>query len=262
MNYIQRNLLPLTIGLLACVAIVIGIGTVAVRVWGGDQISDEQFDRELGRRLDGAFRGTLGLQLDDALRVSNVAPNSPASAVGIQVGDRIVAINGAEVKTIDDARARLAAVARGSDYTITANRDGKQVDLNAKKAAAGSDLGGLFQRVTQRAPPVGRPGATARPAPEASPAPAVPPAQGPTLGISIQPVTGGLRVIAVTPNSPASSAGLLAEDVIVSANGRITTNLDALQNVLQTAGSGGVVTLNVQRNGQQVTLTAQLVPRA
>ena len=71
MSYVHRNLLPLTIGLLASVAILIGMGNVVMRFVPGDQISDEQFSRELGRRLDGATQGnsaTLGLQLDAELQ--------------------------------------------------------------------------------------------------------------------------------------------------------------------------------------------------
>lgn len=266
MNYIQRNLLPLTVGLLALVVVIVGTGSVVMRMRAEDRITDEQFERELGRRIDGAMRmgsATLGLQLDPDLKVTGVIPNGPGDAAGIKVDDRIVAVNGNEVWTVDEARTRLAAVPQNSEYAVTVSRQGKNVDLKAKKGSAMADLGGLFQRFTDQAPQFGRGrGAPGRPdgqgAPQSSPAV---PTQGVVLGVSLQAVTGGLRVLTVMPSSPAATAGIAADDVIVSANGRATPTVEGLQGILQAAGPGAAVRLNVKRNDQQITLTAQLEPR-
>ena len=255
MNYVQRNLLPLIIGMLAVVAIVIGAGSLYMNMRTRDQITDEQFERELGRRMDGVLRSgnaTLGVQLDPDLRVTGVLPNGPGAAAGIKVGDQIVAVNGAEVKTIDDARTRLAAVPPNTDYSVTVTREGARLDVKAKKSSAMTDLGGLFQRLTERAPQFGR---------RAAPGAPLPPAQGPVLGVSLQAVAGGLRVLSVTPNSPASGAGVLPDDVIVTANGRAASSVEGLQTILRDAGPGSSVALSVKRGDQQVALTATLGPR-
>lgn len=266
MSYIQRNLLPLIVGLLSVVAIVIGTGSVVLRMGADDRITDEQSERELGRGLDGAMRGgsaSLGVQLDTDLRVTSVIANGPAAAAGIRPGDQLLAVNGNEVKTVDEMRTRLAAVPPEGEYSVTVRRDGKNVDLRAKKPSAMGGLGGLFQRFTEQAPSFGRgrggPGQPDRP-PAPPPPPAVPP-QSPVLGVSVQPVAGGLRVIGVTPGSAAANAGVLVEDVLVSANARTTTSVEGLQSILLSAGPGGAVTLSVRRGAQQLTLTAQLAPR-
>lgn len=262
MSYIHRNLLPLIVGLLASVAIVIGVGTVAVNAWGSPGLSDEQFDRELARRLDGAVPGasaTLGLQLDPDLKVTVLIPHGPGDLAGIHLDDRLVAVAGSEVRTVDEARARLAAVPRNTEYAVTVTRDGQRTELKSTKGAAAGNLGGLFQRFTERMPQFGA-GAPAG-TPPAQPSPGLP-QQGPVLGVSLQPVGGGLRVINVTPDSPAAAAGVVADDVLTAANGRPTPSLEALQAILQSAGSGGAVTLSVTRAGQPVTLNAHLAPRA
>lgn len=266
MSYIQRNLLPLIVGMLAVVAIIIGTGSVVMRMRTDDRMTDEQFDRELGRRLDGALRGTnatLGVQLDAELKVLGVLREGAGAAAGMKVGDQLLAINGVEVKTVDAARARLAAVPQNSEYTVTVNREGARVDVKPKKGSAIGELSGLFQRFTERSPQFGRGRAVpeqpgGQPSPEATPAA---PTQGPVLGVSLQPVAGGLRVLSVMPNSPAATAGVIAEDVIVSANGRPTNSTEGLQGILQSVGLGNAVALKVKRGDQQITLTAQLGPR-
>ncbi len=262
MNYIHRNLLPLIVAMLASVAIIIGIGTIIVRMNTSTEITDAQFERELARRLDGAVRGasaTLGVQMDDALKVTGVLPEGPGAAAGMKVGDQLLAVNGSDVKNVDEARTRLAAIATNTEYTVTVSREGARVDLKAKKGAAITDLGGLFQRLTERAPQFGRgrPGAEATPPPSSSPL-----TQGPVLGVSLQPVSGGgLRVLTVMPNSPAATAGVITDDVIVSVSGRPTNTVEGLQTILQSAGPGASVPLAVKRGDRQLTLTALLSPR-
>ena len=140
------------------------------------------------------------------------------------------------------------------------NRQGARVDLKARKQSAMTDLGGLFQRLTERAPQFGR-GRGAPDAPPAPPGQGAPPAQGPVLGVSLQPVPGGLRVLSVTPNSPAAGAGVQPDDVIVTANGRAASSVEGLQTILRDAGPGSSVSLAVKRGDQQLALTATLGPR-
>ena len=84
MSYVQRNLLPLIIGMLAVVAIIIGAGSLLMQFRARDQITDAQFERELGRRMDGVLRSgnaTLGVQLEPDLRVTGVLQNGPGALV-------------------------------------------------------------------------------------------------------------------------------------------------------------------------------------
>lgn len=259
MNYIHRNLIPLTIGMLAAVAIFIGAGSLVVGWTSPDEITDARFDRELGRPLGGMAGGnaTLGVQLDAGLTVTGVLPEGPGAGAGMKVGDQLLAVNGVDVKTVDEARTRLAAVAPNTEFTVAVSREGARLDLKATKGAAMTDLGAMLQRWTERVP-FGRDGGPGGPASTGTPAI---PTQGPVLGVSLQPAAGGLKVLAVTPNTPAASAGLRPDDLIVSANGRPAGSVDALQTILREAGPGASVALAVKRGDQHLTLTADLAPR-
>jgi len=259
MSYIHRNLLPLTIGMLAVVAIFVGIGSLVMQWQAPDEITDEQFERELGRRLGGSAHGgnaTLGVQLEPDLKIAGVLPEGPGATAGIRPGDQLLAVNGVDVHTIDEARTRLAAVAPNTEFTVTVGREGARVDLKAVKGAAMTDLGALLQRFTER----GFGGGRSADPPAVTSTPAVP-TQGPTLGVSLQAVPGGLKVLSVTPNSPAAGAGLLPDDLLVTANGRATSSVDGLQTILREAGAGAPVSLAVKRGDQQLTLSATLGPR-
>ncbi len=263
MSYVQRNLIPLTLGLLAVVAIIIGIGTVAVRLTADQELTDVQFEQELERRIERVMRGgnpTLAVQMDANLRVTEVLPEGPGAVAGMKAGDQVLAINDQDVATIDQARTRLAAVPRGAEFTVTVNREGARVNLKAQKTAAVADFGGMFQRLTERMPQFG--GSTPTPTPTARPPLPAAPTTGPTLGVSLQAVSGGLQVQRVMPNGAAAAAGVAIDDVIVSANNRATPTVEALQAILQSAGAGGVVSLNLRRADQQITVTAQLGPRS
>lgn len=265
MNYLHRNLLPLTLGMLAAVAIVIGVGSLVVRLTGGSGEPDGSPASQTVRGADGlpaAGNPTLGARLDPDLRVSEVSADGPGGAAGLRVGDRLVAVNDQDVTTIDEARTRLAAVPPNAEFTLSVNREGARVDLKIHKAPAMAGLGGLLQRLTERAPQLGRGGNSGADAPQATPSPPpAEPTQGPVLGVSLQPAPGGLKVLTVMPSSPAASAGVVPDDVIVSANGRATSSVEGLQAILRDAGHGTSVALAVKRGDQQLTLTATLGPR-
>jgi len=48
---------------------------------------------------------------EDVLAVAYIDPGSPVAASGLQVGSQVLTINGAEVQSVDDARAKLATAA-------------------------------------------------------------------------------------------------------------------------------------------------------
>lgn len=249
MSRVQSRLIPFTIGLLGVVAVVIMLGTVIVRLTGNDASADER----PGVARNG--NATLGVELEPDLRVAAVVPGGPGEAAGIKSGDQLLALNGDEVKTIDEARTRLAAISASTEYTVSVQRQGAHLDLKATKGAAMSGLGALFGRLTDRAP-FGRDRTD-----EAPPQQASPPSAGLALGVSLEAVTGGVRVLGVTPNSAAAAASVQVGDVIVSVNGRPTPTVEALQAILRTVGPGSTVPLVVKRGDREMTLTAQFGPR-
>jgi peroxiredoxin len=68
-------------------------------------------------------RPWIGILFGDGLtRVARVVPGSSAALVGIQEGDRVIAVGKIPVSTTDDVDDRLAAYARGSTVDLTVER--------------------------------------------------------------------------------------------------------------------------------------------
>jgi S1-C subfamily serine protease len=89
------------------------------------------------------------------------------------------------------------------------------------------------------------------------------------LGVGMQPVTfpegsrqslglgndRGLLVVAVAPGSPAEKGGILLGDIIVSAEGSPTANVQSLQPFLDSENVGRAIALDVVRGGQLLKLS-------
>lgn len=83
----------------------------------------------------------------------------------------------------------------------------------------------------------------------------------PWLGIEVQPVTGspgGLLVVRVAPNGPASRAGVLPGDFIMTVNGVRVLNRQDLLRVIEQKTVGGTVTANLLRGNTPVHVTIRL----
>ncbi|MFH0890641.1 MAG: trypsin-like peptidase domain-containing protein [Candidatus Liptonbacteria bacterium] len=72
---------------------------------------------------------------------------------------------------------------------------------------------------------------------------------------------GGADGPAVTPDSPAQKAGLLAEDIILSLNGKKITTEQPLGALITNYGIGDTITLEVRRGEQTLTVRATLAKR-
>lgn len=87
----------------------------------------------------------------------------------------------------------------------------------------------------------------------------------PAVGISVQtlteviaaqlglPVSTGVYVASVVAGGPASQAGLLAGDVIVSANGQALTDRTEFMDIIDGSGIGDTITVEVFRGGETLT---------
>lgn len=72
---------------------------------------------------------------------------------------------------------------------------------------------------------------------------------------------GGVLVTNVVPDSPASRAGLLKGDVIVTANKKAVEDPSDLTDIVTGASAGQSLSLSIVRKGTPKTLTAKLVER-
>lgn len=74
-----------------------------------------------------ALFAIYGRMISDPI-VSEVRENSAAQVAGVLPGDRLVAIDGENVRTFEDVR-RYVAVRPATPITVTVERDGQQLDL-------------------------------------------------------------------------------------------------------------------------------------
>jgi len=80
------------------------------------------------------------------------------------------------------------------------------------------------------------------------------------IGVQIEVVPAGLRVVRLLPGSPAAAAGLALGDILTAADGRSLRGLDlASATALITGPEGTLVTLSVWRQG--TVLAALRIPR-
>ena len=184
----------------------------------------------------------LGVQVtpgENGIQIDIVHPDTAAARGGLQVGDRIVAIDESPVKTTDHLVEALGDKAPG-DRTVLQLQRGDQT-INAIVT-----LGARGETVRTPAPPP--------PPPPPEPPARVPntdlPSGGGTLGVMLDQDSGAVTISDVLPGGPADRGRIRGGDVIVSIDGRATADLAALREVLGGMSPGDQVSVTIQRNGR------------
>jgi serine protease Do len=181
-------------------------GKVA-RGWIGVQIQEVTPDIAEGLGLRGT-RGAL---------VAEPQPGSPAAKGGIESGDVIVSINGAQAHDSHDVARTISNLRPGSTAAVVVVRNGEEKSFNVV-------LGNLPD---QR---------------EASISTEAPRQKGisvPRVGVSVAPVSEGVVVTGVDPDGPAADQGLTSGDVILQAEGKKVAGVNDLRNTIEAAQKAG-----------------------
>lgn len=78
------------------------------------------------------------------------------------------------------------------------------------------------------------------------------------LGLALQDISApvGVRVVYLAPNSPAIQAGIKIDDIIISFQNETVESMSQLIGLIQRSQIGGVVTLEIWRNGNKLSLEA------
>jgi S1-C subfamily serine protease len=215
-----------------------------------------------------ANRPFLGVSLnntDAGAEVQEVVADSPAEAAGIEAGDVITAVNGEAVTDAQSVVAAIAALEADTDVTITVERDGETQEFTATLEA-----GSMFFPNLEDMP--GFPGMRGNRGGRLIP-------MLPDMGFQFAPMLLGVEgailnettaqeynvaeqdgfyVARVRIDSPAAEAGLVAGDVITSINGTAVNEEMNLRDLFQGMAEGDTLSLEVQRDGETLTLEVAL----
>ncbi len=178
------------------------------------------------------FLGITFQAADGGIEVTRVLRNSPADDAGLERGDIITAING-ETTSADTAGETIGALSAGDEIALEVLRGDETLELTATLAEQPA-------RPMLRNMPQMRMG------------------QGAYLGISLEPADDGVRIAAVSADSPAAEAGLLAEDVITAVNGEAVTDPVEVAAAVRALNAGDTITLSILRDGEAQDIEATL----
>lgn len=178
-----------------------------------------------GDTLSGDMARSLGLERPQGLLVTDVYSGGPAARAGIEVGDVITAIDGAEVNDQGGLNYRIGTKQPNETVAVTLLRDGRTQTINARVTPLPGDAE-VSKGVT-----VGQ-GALA-----GLSGIALNPARADRMGGD--PFTNGVFVTGIQRGSMAHRIGLRPNDVIQSVDGRAVTSVEALAR----AGRGSEITI-------------------
>ncbi len=169
---------------------------------------------------------SLGLAEAAGAMVTHTDEAAPAFKAGVQVGDVILAVNGAEVKNTRELARAIGRAEPDSDVELTIWREDHEIKLNVHLGlfpdqASNSDQGGSM------------------------PQPSVEPTDMKQFGLELQPSPegDGLAIVDVDPDGVAAEKGLVQGDVIQSVAGKKVTNIEELRKQLSDANKGNRKTI-------------------
>ena len=185
----------------------------------------------------------LGLPNTNGAVVSTVKDDEPAAKAGLKPGDVIVEFNGRQVQDNESLVAMVVATAPGQTVPMTVYRNGKRQTLNVTVGEL--DLDREQGQQTRRGGEPTEPTETG-------------------FGMSLEPITpeiarqlelprgtGGAIVADVERGSPAATAGIAPNDVILEINGQPVGNINQIQRLLEGVAVRRPVRVLLWRDGSE-----------
>ena len=198
------------------------------------------------RATDGMGFDTSDLSARGA-RVTEMTADGPADKAGIQINDRVIALDGRPVQNGQELMIRRLALRPGEAVTYRVLRDGQEQDYRVVPVRLGRQQGQEQEQERGRGDLRGDRGrGGGRFSQPADP-------DRPVLGFTpardfAEP---GIKVVEVGPGSPAEAVGLRGEDVILAVDGKIVRDVNELGDTLLRSGAGREVELTVRRDGRE-----------
>ena len=205
-----------------------------VRGWLGIMIQEITPDLE----------SSLGLKSEKGALVSDVTKDSPADKAGIERGDVIIALNGKEIKEMNDLPYMVARTPVGTIVKIKIIRNGKEIIKEAKIAESKEDTTTVKENN-------GKP-------------------ETPQLGMSLMensrqyerqynlPDFRGLIVTGVTPGGLAAQAGIQTGDIILELDRKPIKSMNDFMNRISKYKTGQTMLLLVEGQSGTFYVTIKL----
>lgn len=167
----------------------------------------------------------LGIRVfgdEDGVFVHRVFPTSPAAEAGVEVGDRLVSVDGSAIETVEGLVEAIQSKSAGDVIAMLVERDGEEINLTVTLASA-PDLTPTAVEIAEM-----------------------------LLHAGLTPVEGGYQV-ALVGRQPFSD--LQEGDILTAINGQAVETLawDALQEAWQEAETPAL-TLSVLRAGEEISI--------
>lgn len=180
-----------------------------------------------GQDVDAGLAEALDAEVNLGAYVNQVQPDSAAEKAGLQAGDIITAVNGRELNSFMELRARIASMGAGAEAELTVMRKGERLTVKVVL----DDASETTVTAAQIHPAL----------------------EGATFA-SGEDKNGnpGIEVTDVERGSPSDRIGLEAGDVIVGVNNKSTTSVAELRSVLD--DYRGVIVLFVSRGNASLRI--------
>ncbi|MEZ4637242.1 MAG: PDZ domain-containing protein [Caldilineaceae bacterium] len=179
-------------------------------------------------------------EIEAGALVVDVLADGPADAAGLQPGDIVSAVDGEAVPDAETLVEMIGGYAPDEIVTLTVQREGEELSIEATLAARDDDAERGFLGVQI--------------------APVIPAMQGESMrpfefnmpferGSGAVWMMDGVMVRDVAEDSPAAAAGLEPGDWITEVNGEAVTDFDGLRALIEAAQPGDEMELTVQSGG-------------
>ncbi len=186
------------------------------------------------QRIEGGLAEALDMDEDGGVLIRQIVEDSPADEAGLQSGDIVTSVNGADVGTPRDLTRLVRDHSAGDELKIRFVRDGKNKTIEVK---LGEQTEREYAHLGEARRHLSRAGRRVRELRFT--------AEHGYLGVITQPVTGdlaeffgvdgdgGALVSKVVEDSPAEKLGLRAGDVIVEVDGKDVEDSDDLRSIVR-----------------------------
>jgi S1-C subfamily serine protease len=167
--------------------------------------------------------------------IVKVEKETPAAAAGLQEGDRVLAVNGAQVTAATSLAELVRAQGIGDEVTLTVMRGNLELTLDAVLVEHPEEAGVAYLGIR-----------------------VAPSIFGPETLKSLPHHVSGARVVSVDPGSPAEVAGIESGDLVIAVDDDAVGDSQALIGLIRSRESGDTVTLTVERDGDELELAVTL----